>query len=185
VKFSIFLYRKPKQGFSCRSADQAEKGRIAMRDRDWTPADVAALELLWQDHSAYQAGKVLGRTRNAVCGKLSRLRRAGVQLEPKTDYIIPPRKVGRAPPPKRKRIKTMQSKPLPPSLDRLAMDPCPLVELGTRRCRWPLGPTFAPAIEFCGGRTLRGMSYCPHHLRIAYKRDPNVSKGLTGGGGGE
>jgi GcrA cell cycle regulator len=160
-----------------------------MRNRDWKAADVAALELLWHDHSAYQIGKTLGRTRSAVCGKIGRLRQLGHRQFDNNgkDYLIAPRKIGRAPPkpkPKRIQIKTMQSKPLPPIDDRLAADPCSLIELGPRQCRWPLGPTFAPAFEFCGGRTLRGVPYCPHHLRIAYKRDPIVSKGLTGGGGG-
>jgi hypothetical protein len=153
-------------------------------DRHWSAAEISRLLLLWQNNSASQCGKQLNRTRSAICGKMGRLRRAGLAPpEPKGPYIVPVRKAPRAPPAKRKRIRSMQSKPLPPIDDRLAMAPCSLIELTPRRCRWPLGEVNAVATLFCGGRTAgRGQPYCPHHFRIAFRRDPVVNKQLTGGG---
>ena len=45
---------------------------------------------------------------------------------------------------------------------------CNILELGTGRCRWPVGDPGAPDFFFCGGKTLGISPYCGYHARIAY-----------------
>ena len=47
------------------------------------------------------------------------------------------------------------------------MRPCALIELDDGRCHWPLGDVHQVATLFCGGATVPGHRYCPHHLRMA------------------
>ena len=44
----------------------------------WNPEDTKWLQAKWQTMSASQIAKELHRTRSAICGKIGRLRRAGV-----------------------------------------------------------------------------------------------------------
>ena len=96
-------------------------------------------------YSANQIGVMLGRTRSAVCGKIGRLRRAGVvEVEPKPGgagkrFAVNPR-VGQV----RKRLdKLSKNKGLaaispPPKFHRvsqpLTTDPCTLIELENGQC---------------------------------------------------
>jgi hypothetical protein len=43
---------------------------------------------------------------------------------------------------------------------------CSLFDLDDTRCRFPIGDT--TRLQFCGGETMPGSSYCLHHYKIAY-----------------
>jgi GcrA cell cycle regulator len=47
--------------------------------------------------------------------------------------------------------------------------PCSLVELAERKCRWPLGDPVKPDFAFCGNETFTGFAYCIGHARMAYR----------------
>jgi GcrA cell cycle regulator len=144
----------------------------------WPQADVDSLCKLWRTHSAKQIGYMLGRTRSAICGKISRLYREGVLTKQSgKDYVVNPRPPPPPPPPPpqparfTKAVKAnptwqeiMQSRPAAP-----VMRPCKLLELRKNRCRWPLGPPLDAATLFCGGRTMPQRPYCPYHSRIAFQ----------------
>lgn len=44
----------------------------------------------------------------------------------------------------------------------------PLVELNAGDCRFPLGPTAAPVLLFCGAPAIEGRAWCGYHLPICY-----------------
>jgi GcrA cell cycle regulator len=50
---------------------------------------------------------------------------------------------------------------------------CSLLELAQDRCRWPLGDPVSSSgavdFAFCGNETVRGLSYCAGHARMAYR----------------
>src|SRR5262245_5043590 len=142
--------------------------------------------------SCSQIARELGVTRNAVLGKLHRLR------------LTRPRDLASAQSEQRRaaRLKT----PRPPSLKALnktwlprrvrmsiaaqhellaqafdaAVSPveavpihngrgCTLLELGSAHCRWPINNPGAADFCFCGNEPVKGLPYCAGHARIAYR----------------
>jgi hypothetical protein len=49
-----------------------------------------------------------------------------------------------------------------------------LLDLTDTTCRWPMWDDDTPVLDktYCGGTTLKGQSYCPHHQARAYKPRP-------------
>jgi GcrA cell cycle regulator len=47
---------------------------------------------------------------------------------------------------------------------------CTLLELGQGKCRWPISTPGADEFYFCGNEPVKGLPYCPGHARIAYRR---------------
>jgi GcrA cell cycle regulator len=130
----------------------------------WTDEEIRELITLWPTSSASQIASQLHRPRNAVVGKVKRLRQEGVL----------PRDV----------IKHYEAKPARPwkpispgNLNipvkdiaievPLSMQPCSIIELDDSRCRWPLGEVHQVAVLFCGGAAVTDGPYCTHHLRMA------------------
>lgn len=154
-------------------------------DRHWPADQTETLLKLWASmkYSANQIGVILGRTRSAVCGKIGRLRRAGVvEVEPKPGgagkrFAVNPR-VGQV---RKKLDNVSKNKGLaaispPPKFHRvsapLTTDPCTLIELEAGQCHWPLGDTFDPPRLFCGAPSLDGLPYCAHHHFRAVQSSP-------------
>ena len=146
------------------------------QNRLWPQKDTDCLLHLWHRYSASQIGSMLGRTRSAICGKISRMRRAGILPGGSgKDYVVNPRPPPKPPPPPKPR--PMKPKPEPETWYEImrrragapAMRPCRLLDLPHNgRCRWPLGPFERTATMFCGGRTMPQQVYCPYHTRISY-----------------
>lgn len=143
----------------------------------WTDEAVTKLTELWASGvSAALISVEIGKTRNAVIGKVARLglpMRATVHAE----------KSGRKPAPKRER------KPRPPSPEtvaRLALIAArqgavpvedmtipheqrkTLLELTPTCCRWPVGDPCIEGFYFCGGVAEKDGPFCPSHARRAY-----------------
>ena len=128
----------------------------------WTDEELRELVTLWPTSTAAQIAYRLRRPRAAICGKVQRLLREGLLESKNAKHPVPRKRRMRARPPQ-SRIML-----LPPQVDdRLAMQPCSILELDATRCHWPLGEVDAVATEFCGDLPAPGHRYCPRHLRMA------------------
>jgi hypothetical protein len=129
----------------------------------WTDDETRELVALWPKTSAAQIAGRLQRSRSSICRKAQRLRQDGLLPDGAHKYFeVVPMK---APP--RRRCRILPPKPPSQVDDSLAMQPCSILELDTRRCRWPLGEMHQVAMLFCGGATADGRRYCADHLRMA------------------
>ncbi len=105
---------------------------------------VAKLKELWsQGKTASEIALVLGVSRNAVIGKVHRLKLSG------------------RPSPIRHR--PIESLPLPPT------GTATILALGDRSCKWPVGDPLAADFHFCGKHAAPGVPYCVEHAQQAYQ----------------
>jgi GcrA cell cycle regulator len=132
-----------------------------------------------------EIAREIGVTRNAVIGKLSRL-----GLSRPRDIIGKPLR--------RARDLARPKMPRPPRLMRLRADirtqrqllnrafavaeapspivpidngrGCTLLELGERKCRWPISDPGKQDFCFCGNEPVSGLPYCAGHAQMAYRR---------------
>jgi GcrA cell cycle regulator len=145
----------------------------------WNEADTELLRKLWAEgFSCSQIGNKLGRTKNAVIGRVHRL---GLPQR-LTHTTIKRKKIcpGGFPPARRKARRephapTQLPAPLPPQ--RPPADWLELVELKRNHCRWPAGDTRAGGVKYCGQPRDGTRPYCEHHARGAYE----VSRARSGG----
>lgn len=139
-------------------------------------------------HSHYRNGcssgviaKIMGVTRNSVCGLVERLGWSDGSRAPK---ICVPRRPA-APRPdiliakirgaanKRAKAEAVEAEITTPETDLAipAEQRKSLVELDARTCRWPVGHPLEPGFFFCGSPTADmtvGRPYCPSHSRRAF-----------------
>ncbi|MBX3570042.1 MAG: GcrA cell cycle regulator [Rhizobiaceae bacterium] len=162
---------------------------------NWTEERVEALKKLWAEGlSASQiAAQLGGVSRNAVIGKVHRLKLSGrgrAQAAPAR-----PKSPAKAQPP----VKAPPKAPVPPARvvdgDEIAVierEPAPvalapaatalgdaatrpesrmldLIDLNERTCKWPIGDPLAPGFHFCGAEASETGPYCRYHARIAFQ----------------
>lgn len=163
---------------------------------DWTIEREAMLKKLWQDDelTASQCAKVLGVTRNAIIGKVHRLkldkrvaarkRTGGRGSAGKYRGVVTAARKARAAriaPPQPDRIKLPPVEIFKPAAEDIAVGawaalpgtvPVSMDDLGRTSCRWPIGED-APFL-FCGCEAAPGSSYCLTHKHRA------TGKGTTG-----
>ena len=163
------------------------------------------LELLKEgksaSHIARELSGIAGRklSRNAVIGKLHRMRKAG--LIPESEE----------PPAQREQAARSEASPASPRKEpaQLATDgalaletraqPAPaseaspqlavvseekglvadIMELNQHTCRWPIGDPGEEGFCYCGRRPQPGLPYCAHHAAIAYT-SPEVRRRAAG-----
>ncbi len=141
----------------------------------WTEQRVSDLKAMHAEGLSYsQIGNELKVSRNAAIGKANRL-----GLPPREKKGRP--RVARAYPKHRKppRVKWQPSVRLPkmkvePMSEEITLPfgkGCSLLELSESTCRWPIGDPALPDFQFCGGDSITGLSYCPGHARMAYRRE--------------
>lgn len=144
-------------------------------DRLWTDDEIEELLKMWPYHSASQIGEVIKRTRNAIIGKINRLRHAGIAAANYDNkiYIDPPARTPRLPKPRERPV--MEIVEQPPAAPAPAVVPtsgaCNIYELNGHRCHYPLGDLYepGPAVLFCGAPAVDGRPYCLHHCRVSYQ----------------
>ena len=157
----------------------------------WTEERVEWLKKMWAEglsasQMAYRLGDV---TRNAVIGKVSRLKLTGRDVPPrltrsKKDYRKARNerlRAERAERPHfgpsvnsdlkslREALRNMDAEPDDIGINRLVINhDDPSRELKHTSCRWPLGDPGHEDFHFCGRDKLDGLPYCTHHAMIAY-----------------
>lgn len=129
----------------------------------WTDERVALLKKMWVEGktAAEIANELGGVTRNAVIGKAHRL---------KLSNRVSP-------------IQQNTKKPVTPKVSEAAREPkiqklleqdnnrkgIPMLDLGARMCRWPLGDPREESFSFCGSEIIPGLPYCSDHAKVAYQ----------------
>jgi GcrA cell cycle regulator len=144
----------------------------------WTEERVELLKRLWLEGlSAGQIAGVLGEgvTRNAVIGKVTRLKLA--KRKNPTAFIRPPanKPHGNKGAPKAAAIVhraiTRVPDPIPEFIPEDGVDVTHLLgimELRAHTCRWYHGDPRHPDTGFCGRHTRDGSPYCNEHHHRAY-----------------
>lgn len=136
----------------------------------WTEDRIQRLRALWgKGLSASEIAARLAVSRNAVLGKLHRLKllggRSGRAATTRSRQQSPTAGAGIRPPAR-----------VPPRRDRsvavMTLEPPGLVNrvegLGRHLCRWPIGDPLSAAFSFCGRSASYG-PYCLDHRRVAYR----------------
>ena len=140
----------------------------------WTPKTIATLSRMAREGAnAAQIAAALGNglTRNAVLGKIHRMRANGKALP-----------MGAAHAPLKPKAKPMpKPKPAP-----VALTPRPvalsfydtvdpktpgllrMMDLQPNDCRWPLKAALQGEYYFCGAQVAPDRPYCPAHVALAY-----------------
>lgn len=137
----------------------------------WTEEDDAKAKKLAENGTSYaEIGKILGRTKNSVSGRMSRIKFAKPLKEEHerrrvVSNIIADKKA-------KERAKTMienlnfkEPKTIqhPLHMRRITID-----DLTYRSCRFPLGESHDPDLRYCGEDAMLGSSWCSHHRRIVF-----------------
>ena len=121
---------------------------------DWNDHAISTLRTLWNDgHSSAEIGRRMGITKNAVVGKVHRLK-LPARLSPMQEPACE-RSCDTSPPP-----------PQP------APRPFRFAVAGS--CQWPLGEPGSAAFRLCDAPALCGRPYCEGHCRVAYARPARV-----------
>ncbi len=158
---------------------RARGGDVPVREEFWTEERDGELVRLFKDGlSQAKIADALGAaSKDAVAGRIERLRKRGVDIPPRKRKAVTP--LGPTKPHRSPGLNfhggvrpSSAGKPLPrtgPRPDEPAPLNLTLLQLGPRNCRWPVndgGP-----FRFCGARTAGGgMKYCPYHHELAHGR---------------
>lgn len=156
---------------------------------NWTDERVELLKRLWAEGlSASQiAGQMGGVSRNAVIGKVHRLKLAGrgraSASQPRQKKVMQPG-VSKAPPrPPRPMTTTVGANALqvmfdaePVAMRRAAEDvvvpisrKLGLLDLTEKTCKWPNGDPLSETFSFCGNDAGESSPYCKYHARVAFQ----------------
>lgn len=134
----------------------------------WTTERVAQLKSgVNAGLSCAQIANEIGVSRNAVIGKINRL-----GLSRGRNPTAPRSRDGvsiRRPKVLTQRLVLKALFASAPIADVVSSEPCSLLNLTPRKCRWPISGAGTVDFTFCGNTTVDGMSYCAGHARIAYR----------------
>lgn len=166
----------------------------------WTEERVELLRKLWLDGlSASQiAAQMGGVSRNAVIGKVHRLKLSGrgkqTSSAPRVKKVVPPT-VTRTSAPRSSgggsrgggggghhtigatalkagyQVDAVSAQVLEFAPALVAPEPkrIKLVELSERTCKWPLGDPLSQEFAFCGHESGESGPYCQYHAKLAYQ----------------
>lgn len=166
-----------------------------MLDEDWSPARIETVKTLWvQGLSASLIGERMGKTRNSILAKVTRLKALKELPERQGPHIRAKRTGG----PRRKVERSTITPTLSPQAGREKLSPPPSTEvcdspivevivpmkerrgvedLKPSQCRWPMGDPQSQGFHFCHHKREEG-PYCAQHRRIAF-----VPSTYSGAGG--
>jgi GcrA cell cycle regulator len=127
-----------------------------------------------------QIASEIGVTRNAVIGKLNRL-----GLSRGKNPAAPRARMGT--PMRRPQVLTQRlalkalfaSEPVVDNV--VSTEPCSLLNLTPRKCRWPISAAGTAGFAFCANTTADGMPYCAGHARMAYRFSAPRAQGASPG----
>jgi GcrA cell cycle regulator len=139
----------------------------------WTDERIELLKQGFESGlSCREIAGVLGVSRNAVIGKLSRLQLtrgngdAGPRAKREPRVKSRGLRLGGSP----RLLRAISD--ATPARDEPTIHNghcCSLLELDQDKCHWPISTPGAPDFCYCGNAATRGLSYCPGHARIAYR----------------
>jgi GcrA cell cycle regulator len=131
---------------------------------DWTTSEDELVIKLWTDgKSSSQIAAVIGRSRNSVIGRVSRLRGEGKPLQVR-GRVLPPVRKPRVTPSKPTLVVTPVGKTkASPAVGSLVQS---LLNLRHDQCRWPLDGVFCDEVRE------EGRPYCAHHRKMSFRPAP-------------
>jgi GcrA cell cycle regulator len=142
----------------------------------WTAERVAQLTSCFNAGlTCAQIAYEIGVSRNAVIGKMNRLglSRGRTPAAPRMRSGGPSRRPQILS--QRVMLKALfASEPI--ADDVVSAEPCSLLNLAPRKCRWPVN---GAGFTFCGNSTADGMSYCAGHARMAYRFSPPRAQAVS------
>lgn len=122
----------------------------------WTEEKIQKLRELWkQGISVAQIGLLIGVSKNAISGKVHRLK-----LTPRASPIKPKSKTPRRKAPNRRPM-PVQNRPPHYTQDRI-------VRPIDNTCCWPIGNPKENGFRICDAPIPRGVTYCETHAKRAY-----------------
>ena len=166
----------------------SERRVVHFPDFVWTDASIEKLKSLYAEGvSSSTIGKILGTTRNAIIGKVHRLKlhlqaggernRAGgrtsaamvrASRQPKQTTVHPfaPKKVRVS---VKRETQTREVYDMGEAPPGIGADRKGLIDLDTSDCRWPIGDPRQEGFHFCALTKVEGTSYCEYHARMAFQ----------------
>lgn len=139
---------------------------------EWSAEDSALAATLWREgQSSAQIAKKVGRSRNAVIGRLDRIgargqaRATGAQSQVRTGKVVNARLKAKvaAKPKAAKQLPTATKREARPA-DFVGKD---FAALEADECRWIEGEPSSQM--FCAAPVLPGQSYCEHHRGVCFE----------------
>jgi GcrA cell cycle regulator len=137
----------------------------------WTTERLERLKACFNEGlSCREIAADIGVSRNAVIGKISRLK---LTRDKDCERRLP-RKGASPKRPESRAIRLLRAFPVEPTPERRDAPihnghSCSLMELAADKCRWPISTPGAADFCFCGNRPVDGLPYCPGHSRLAYR----------------
>ena len=123
----------------------------------WTDETIKRLKKLWSEgHTTSEIGRMIGKSKNAVVGKVHRL-----NLPPRPSPI---RKAGVMP----KAVDSSKIASKAPPGAQVSGAAASGGKVKSASCQWPYGHPDDPAFKFCLREVQPGKPYCPEHSQIAY-----------------
>jgi GcrA cell cycle regulator len=145
----------------------------------WTTERVALLRSYANAGlSCAQIAAEIGVTRNSVIGKLNRLGLSRGRGTPGTRTGTVRRHQAR-PQVLAQRLVLKAAFPFEPVVENVvSAEPCSLLNLAPRKCRWPISATDGSDLTFCNNIAAEGVSYCAGHARMAYRFSPQRARAI-------
>ncbi len=157
------------------------RGRAAVKEA-WTAERVDLLRsCVDAGFSCAQIAREIGVTRNAVIGKIHRLGLSRARAAPPGAERTASRTRRPAVLMQRRLLRALYRQAPEPAAEAPAgaADHCSLLDLTKGSCRWPISDPGAEDFCFCGSHSVRGLSYCAGHARIAYRRPARAGVEVT------
>jgi GcrA cell cycle regulator len=148
----------------------------------WTDERVELLKKLWSDglSASRIAAQLGGITRNAVIGKVHRLRLSGrgrsasaaaSRKASSSAHIVRIPRASIRGNTALAQVYDYDTDVTPELIENIIPigQRCSLMELTEQACHWPIGDPGTSDFIFCGGNAVAGLPYCAYHCRIAYR----------------
>jgi GcrA cell cycle regulator len=148
----------------------------------WTKERVELLKKLWSEglSASRIAAQLGGVTRNAVIGKVHRLRllgrgkslSAGAAREASSSsHMVRMSQASIRGNTALAHVYDYDAELTPKQIENIIpiRQWCSLLELTEQNCHWPIGDPGSGDFVFCGGNSVPGLPYCAYHRRIAYR----------------
>jgi GcrA cell cycle regulator len=148
----------------------------------WTEERVELLKKLWSDglSASRIAAQLGGVTRNAVIGKVHRLRLSGRGKSPSavasrtassSSHMVRTSRASIRGNTALAHVYDYDAEVTPKQIENIIPigQRCSLLELTEQNCHWPIGDPGSGDFVFCGGNSVPGAPYCAYHRRIAYR----------------